>query len=157
MHWFYSCDKWRMTKPPLTNFHNSVKTITQNTQLIKRQKTEGACNEMNSEMKKNCLKGGWGEISLNRPKLTLGSQFSMSDSKWLQIWHFQPTTLQQNTLCFIQTAKRQEEEGKKNEAGGVIALPSSRKAGGSQRGSLPGPTLESPHKSWFERGANQRR
>lgn len=57
-------------------------------------------------MRTNCLKGGGGVISLNHPELTFRSQFSISGYKWLQIWRFQPTTLQQNTISFIQTAKK---------------------------------------------------
>lgn len=81
-------NKWRMTNQPHPRLQQQRKettialTLHTNTQLIKRHKTRGANNEMNGEMRKNCLKGGGGgEISLNHPELTFRSQFSISGYK----------------------------------------------------------------------------
>lgn len=121
----------------------------------------GANNEMNGQMRKNCLKAGravryhWTVLNL-----LLSSQFSISGYKWLQIWRFQSTNLQQNTLFYSNSEERGRKKWlfvKERQGVYVALLPSSRKAGGSHRGSQPGSTLEGPHKSWFEQGANQRR
>lgn len=70
-----------MKNQPAPNSNNSVKklpialTSHANKQLIKRQKTGGANNEMNGEMRKDCLKGGGGGWDIIEPSW---SHFSLS-------------------------------------------------------------------------------
>lgn len=67
MLYFYIWDKQvENDKPTSPQLQQQCKETTialtshTNTQLIKRMKTEGANNEMNGKMRKNCLKGGGG-------------------------------------------------------------------------------------------------
>lgn len=70
-------NKWRLTNEPAPKSNKEeckettiALTSCTNTQLIKRQKTEGANNEMNGEMRKNCLKKGWGGWDIIEPSWT---------------------------------------------------------------------------------------
>lgn len=112
----------------------------------------------------------WGKIASNwgglwdiiEPSWTYSSALS-SLSLVINDFRFDVSSPQtyNKTGSFIQTAKKRRRKKRlfvKERQGVYVALlPSSRKAGGSRRGSQPGSTLEGPHKSWFELGANQKR
>lgn len=167
-HYFYSCFKQGKNDKatPLTPQQCKETTIAltshTNILLIKRQKTGEANDEMNGEMKKNSYKGVVVGVEGVRYHWTiLNLLFALSSlSLVINDFRFDASSPQPyNKTHFLLFKQWRKKRFFVRERQGVYIalLPSSRKAGGSRRGSQPGPTLESPHKSWFEQGANQRR
>lgn len=133
-------NKWRMTNEPARPTPTTVQRTTialtshTNTQLIKRQKTRGANNEMNGEMRKNCLKGG---VGLRYHWTILNLLFAFSSlSLVINDFRFDVSSPQphnKNPLCFIQTAKKREKKKdfllKKGGRGACCAAPIKQKGG----------------------------
>ena len=133
-------NKWRMTNelarptPTTVQRNHNCFDITHKYTINQKAENRGANNEMNVEMRKNCLKGGVGlRYHWTILNLLFLSQFSISGYKWLQIWRFQPTTLQQIPTFFYsnseETRKKKDFLLKKGRGGACCAAPIKQKGG----------------------------